>query len=76
MPKYIMKDPDSVEHEVWCSIAEMQAKKVLGWTLVFQPNKNSLIGHTDSILGHTSQGWRDVLRNIRDKNPGSDIDTG
>ena len=42
MPKYIMKDPDSVEHEVWCSIAEMQAKKVLGWTMVFQPNKNKL----------------------------------
>ena len=37
MPTYIMKDPDGVEQEFLCTIAEMQAKKVLGWTMVFQP---------------------------------------
>ena len=36
---YIMKDPDGVEHEFICSIAEMQAKKVLGWTMVFKSSR-------------------------------------
>ena len=76
MPTYDMKDPEGVEHELLCSIADMEKKKTEGWTTVFSPAKNNLIGHTGDIIGHTSQGWRDVLRNIRDKNPGSDIDTG
>ena len=75
MPTYIMKDPDGVEHEFLCSIAEMQAKKVLGWTTVFSPPKNSLIGHTGDVISHTSSGWNDVLRNIKDKNIGSTIET-
>ena len=71
-----MKDPEGVEQEFICSIAEMQAKKVLGWTTVFSPPKNSLIGHTGDIISHTSQGWKDTLRRIKDNSPGSDIDTG
>ena len=51
-----MKDPDGIEHEFLCTIAEMQTKKGLGWTMVFQPAKNNLIGHTGDIIGHTSQG--------------------
>ena len=27
MPTYVMKDPEGVEHEFVCSIAEMEAKK-------------------------------------------------
>ena len=76
MPTYIMKDPDGVEQEFLCTIAEMQAKKVLGWTMVFQPPKNNLIGHTGDILSHTDQGWKDTLRRIKANSPGSDIDTG
>ena len=76
MPTYIMKDPEGMEHEFICSIAAMEKKKVEGWTTVFSPAKNNLIGHTGDIIGHTSQGWRDTLRRIKDNSPGSDIDTG
>ena len=54
----------------------MEKKKVEGWTTVFSPAKNNLIGHTGDVISHTSQGWRDVLRNIKGNVPGSDIDTG
>ena len=74
MPTYTMKDPDGMEHEFICSIAEMQAKKVLGWTMVFNPPKNSLIGHTGDVISHTSQDWKDVLKNIKDKSPGADFE--
>ena len=76
MPTYIMKDPDGMEHEFICSIAAMEQKKVEGWTTVFSPAQNNLIGHTGDIIGHTSQGWRDTLKRIKDNSPGSDIDTG
>ena len=76
MPTYIMKDPEGMEHEFICSIAAMEKKKVEGWTTVFSPAKNNLIGHTGDIIGHTSQGWRDTLRRIKANSPGSDIDTG
>ena len=76
MPTYTMKDPDGMEHEFICSIAAMEKKKVEGWTMIFSPPKNNLIGHTGDIIGHTDQGWRDTLRRIKDNSPGSDIDTG
>ena len=74
MPTYSMKDPDGVEHEFICSIAEMQAKKVLGWTMVFCPPKNNLIGHTGDIISHTSDGWKEVLQKVKEKSPGSTIE--
>ena len=76
MPTYVMKDPEGVEHEFICSISEMEAKKKEGWRTVFSPPKNSLIGHTGDIISHTSQGWRDTLKRIKENSPGSDIDTG
>ena len=76
MPTYIMKDPDGMEHEFICSISAMENKKVEGWSTVFSPPKNNLIGHTGDIIGHTSQGWRDTLKRIKANSPGSDIDTG
>ena len=69
-----MKDPEGVEHEIICSVAEMQAKKEEGWTVVFSPPKNNLIGHTGDIISHTSDGWKDVLRRIKANNPKSTID--
>jgi len=74
MPTYIMKDPEGVEHEFLCSIADMEKKKEEGWTMVFRPAKNNLIGHTGEILSHTDDGWKDTLRRIRDNNPHSDIE--
>ena len=73
MPSYTMKDPDGVEHDLLCSIAEMEEKKEQGWRVKFLAPKNNLIGHTGDIISHTSDDWKDVLKNIKDKSPGSDI---
>jgi len=74
MPSYTMKDPDGVEHDMICSIADMEEKKEQGWRNVFQPPTNNLIGHTGDVISHTSDGWKEVLKNIKDKSPGSDIE--
>ena len=75
MPTYVMKDPDGMEHQFICSIADMEKKKEEGWTTVFSPPKNSLIGHTGDVISHTSSGWNDVLKEIKSKNRGSTIET-
>ena len=76
MPSYTMKDPEfGVEHDIMCSIAEMEEKKEQGWVMVFKAPKNNLIGHTGDILSHTSSGWNDVLGKIRDSHAGSTIET-
>ena len=74
MPTYDMKDPDGEEHEVLCSISEMEKKKEEGWTMIFKPAKNNLIGHTGDVISHTSDGWKEVLQKIKSKSPGSDIE--
>ena len=75
MPSYTMKDPDGVEHDMICSIADMEEKKEQGWRNVFQPPKNNLIGHTGDVLSHTSEDWNSVLKNIKSHHPGSTIQT-
>ena len=74
MPSYTMKDPEGVEHDMICTIADMEQKKEEGWTMVFHPPKNNLIGHTGDIISHTSDGWKEVLQKIKSKSPGSDIE--
>ena len=74
MPSYTMKDSEGVEHDMICSISDMEQKKEEGWTMVFSPPKNNLIGHTGDVISHTSDGWKDVLRKIKSKSPGSDIE--
>ena len=68
-----MKDPDGVEHDFLCTIAEMEEKKEQGWRVVFSAPKHNLIGHTGDIISHTSSDWKDVLKRIKDKSPGSDM---
>jgi len=75
MPSYTMKDPDGVEHDLLCSIADMEKKKEEGWIMVFSPPKNSLIGHTGDVISHTSEDWNSVLKNIKSHHPGSTIQT-
>ena len=75
MPSYTMKDPEGVEHDLLCSIADMEKKKEEGWSMVFHPPKNNLIGHTGDVLSHTSEDWNSVLKNIKSHHPGSTIQT-
>ena len=74
-----MVSPISGEAEdITCSVADMEALKLEGWVMVFTPNPNSIIAgkdHSGQGGGHgTSDGWKDVLRRVRDNNPGSTID--
>ena len=75
MPTYDMKNPEGVEHEVLCSIADMEKKKEEGWTMVFKPPKNNLIGHTGDVLSHTSEDWNSVLKRIKKYHPLGGIET-
>ena len=75
MPSYTMKDPEGVEHDLLCSIADMEKKKEEGWKMVFHPPKNNLIGHTGDVISHTSEDWNSVLKNIKSHHPGSTIQT-
>ena len=74
MPSYTMKDSEGIEHDMICTIADMEQKKEEGWTMVFSPPKNNLIGHTGDVISHTSDGWKEVLQKIKSKSPGSDIE--
>ena len=74
MPSYTMKNPEGIEHDMICTIANMEQKKEEGWTMVFSPPKNNLIGHTGDVISHTSDGWKEVLQKIKSKSPGSDIE--
>ena len=74
MPSYTMKDSEGVEHDMICTIADMEQKKEEGWTMVFHPPKNNLIGHTGDIISHTSDGWKEVLQKVKEKSPGSTIE--
>ena len=74
MPSYTMKNPEGIEHDMICTIADMEQKKEEGWTMVFHPPKNNLIGHTGDVISHTSDGWKEVLQKIKSKSPGSDIE--
>jgi len=78
MPQYRMKDTDGVEHDIACTISEMETLKEQGWVHIFVPNPNSIISGR-STSGHggghgTDEGWKDTLRRIRDNNPHSAID--
>ena len=74
MPSYTMKNPEGIEHDMICTIADMEQKKEEGWTMVFSPPKNNLIGHTGDVISHTSDGWKEVLQKIKSTSPGSDIE--
>jgi hypothetical protein len=69
-----MKDPDGVEHEIFCSISEMEEKKEQGWSVVFSLVKHGIIGHTGDVISHTPDTFKDRLREIKNKHPGSTIE--
>jgi|TARA_B110001454_G_scaffold43183_1_gene42274 hypothetical protein len=77
--EYTMVNPNTGNAEdISCSVADMVVLKQEGWVVVFTPNPNSIISGRDTSGqggGHgTSDGWKDVLREIKKKNHGSTID--
>ena len=74
MPSYTMKDPDGIEHEIFCSISEMEEKKEQGWTNVFTFVRHGIIRHTGDVISHTPDTFKDRLREIKHKHPGSTIE--
>lgn len=79
MPSYRMINPDTAEVEThMVTIADMQALKTQGFVPVFESGAGGVISgrdHAGMGGGHgTSEGWKDVLRNIKHINPKSDID--
>ena len=77
--EYTMVNPNTGNAEdISCSVADMVVLKQEGWVMVFKPNSNSIISGRDTSGqggGHgTSDGWKDVLREIKKKNHGSTID--
>ena len=77
MPIYSMINPTTGEQEdVMCSIADYEVLKQEGWTPVLTTG-TIIRGTSTSGQGggnKTSDSWKDTLRNIRDKHPGSTID--
>ena len=77
MPTYRLINPDSGEvEEHLISIADYEVLKLDGYVQVFEPSK-IISGREMSGQGGsfgTSDAWKDKLREIKRKNPGSDID--
>ena len=64
--------------DITATVDDMLTLKAEGWVMVFTPNPNSIISgrdHSGQAGGAgTSDGWKDVLRRVRDNNPNSTID--
>ena len=74
--EYRMINPVTGEAEdITATVDDMLTLKAEGWVMVFTPNPNSIISgkdHSGHGGGHgTSDAWKDVLRRVRDNNPGS-----
>ena len=77
--EYRMINPKTGNAEdISCTVAVMLVLKQEGWLMIFTPNPNAIISGRDTSGqggGHgTSDGWKDVLREIKSKNRGSTID--
>jgi hypothetical protein len=70
MPTYDVRTKDGEEKEVICSIATMEENVKSGeWQILHKVSSASLVTHTGGTLSKTSDGYRDLLKNIK-KNSG------
>jgi len=73
MPTYIFKHKETGEEkEFFVSISKMQEMtnpETGEWTQLIQPPNT--VTHTGSMIGKTSNGWKDLLGRIK-KNSGRD----
>ena len=77
--QYRMINPNTGETEdLDCTVADMEVLKQEGWTMVFTPNKNSIIsGRTwsgNAGGNQTSDVFKDRMREIAKSHPHGNID--
>ena len=77
--KYRMINPNTSETEdLDCTVADMEVLKQEGWTMVFTPNKNSIISGRswsgNSGGSQTSDVFKDRMREIAKNHPKGNID--
>ena len=77
--KYRMINPNTGEAEdLDCTVADMEVLKLEGWTMVFTPNKNSIISGRswsgNSGGSQTSDVFKDRMREIAKNHPKGNID--
>jgi hypothetical protein len=74
MPTYTFKNLETEEvFEKNCPISEMEEMQASGkYKQVIQ--SPMIVSMRDSWRRHTDERWKDKLRQIRDKHPGSTID--
>lgn len=77
--KYRMINPNTGEAEdLDCTVADMEVLKLEGWTMVFTPNKNSIISGRswsgNSGGSQTSDVFKDRMREIKKNHPKGNID--
>jgi hypothetical protein len=74
-----MINPNTDETEdLDCTVADMEVLKLEGWTMVFTPNKNSIISGRswsgNSGSNQTSGVFKDRMREIAKNHPKGNID--
>ena len=77
--QYRMINPNTGEAEdLDCTVADMEVLKLEGWTMVFTPNKNSIISGRswsgNSGGSQTSDVFKDRMREIKKNHPKGNID--
>ena len=77
--QYRMINPNTGETEdLNCTVADMEVLKQEGWTMVFTPNKNSIISGRswsgNSGGSQTSDVFKDRMREIAKNRPKGNID--
>ena len=75
---FIEKNVDTIEENIKQepqTLEDREKKKEEGWTMIFKPAKNNLIGHTGDVISHTSEDWNSVLKRIKHHHPLGGIET-
>lgn len=66
MPTYDIRTKEGEEKEVYCSISHMTEMVDKGeWQIVHKQVQGALVTHVDGMLSKTSDGYKDLLKNIK-----------
>jgi|DEB0MinimDraft_10_1074344.scaffolds.fasta_scaffold00628_10 hypothetical protein len=66
MPTYDVKTKEGEEKEVFCSISTMEENVKSGeWQILHKTSSASLITHAGGTLSKAPDGYKDLLKNIK-----------